>query len=125
MGAGRSRDLREAAMAAIRGGPLQLLPVVIAALVIATGGAAIILTVVPSSGGQPALNEWVRGVAAGLCALIGVGYLVYRARSPRARFSADGGRDSDPGVVTAVLSLAVLSLLLLISVYLLVARTHE
>ena len=125
MGAGRSRDLREAAMAAIRGGPLQLLPVVIAALVIATGGAAIILTVVPSSGGQPALNEWVRGVAAGLCALIGVGYLVYRARSPRARFSADGGRDSDPGVVTAVLSLAVLSLLLLISVYLLAARTHE
>jgi hypothetical protein len=121
---GRARDLRAAAISAIRGGPMQVLPAVVAALVVATSCAVLILTVASDSGPQPALNEWVRGVAAGLCATIGLGYLGYRllwvdADTARRSTSASGA-----ALVTGLLSLAVLTLLLLVPVYLLAARTH-
>jgi hypothetical protein len=119
----RARDVREAATAAIRGGPLHVLPAVVATLVVATGAAAIILTVVPSSGEQPALNEWVRAIAAGSCATLGLSYLAHMLRR-REPARARAARASDPGVVTALISLAIMSVLLLVPVYLLAARTH-
>lgn len=119
---GRLGDLRAAAVAAIRGGPDQVLPVLLASVLVATAGIVLILTVVPSSGHQPALNLWVRGVAAGVCAIAGVAFL-FRVSSPPPN-SARPARDSDQGVVTAMLSGAVVSLLLLIPAYLLAARTH-
>jgi hypothetical protein len=123
MGPGRARGVREAAFSTIRGGPLHVLPAVTAVLVAASAMTVLILTVAPAPGDQPALNEVVRGAAAALCALIGFGYLAYRWRFPDA---ADrwAPRESDSGVVTALLSAAVVSLLLLVPVYLLAARTH-
>lgn len=120
---GRLADVRAAAAAAIRDGPVGVLPIVIAMLLVATGAAVLILTVVPADGVQPALNEWVRGVAAGLCALTGLGYLAYRLRRS-ATGTEEGTADRDEGIVTALLSIGVLFLLLLVPVYLLAARTH-
>lgn len=120
----RVGDLRTAAIAAIRGGPPTVLPVAVAALVFATGASVLILSVVPASGPQPALNEWVRGVAAALCALCGVGFLTYRLRSAAPPGANRIPRESDRAAVTGLLSLAVVLLLMLVPVYLLAARTH-
>jgi hypothetical protein len=116
-------DLRAASVAAINGGPLSVVPIVLATLLVACSLAVLILTVVPSSGSQPALNLWVRGAAAGICALIGLGYLAYWARPARAA-RLRGPAASDEGVVSILLSAGVLFLLLLIPAYLLAARTH-
>ena len=82
----------------------------------------LILSVVPASGAQPALNEWVRGVAAVLCALCGVGFL--RTGCARQRRRARASRESR----TARLSRAALARgcppPVLVPVYLLAARTH-
>jgi hypothetical protein len=121
---GRLGELRAMAAAAIRGGPAGVLPILVAALLVASSAAVLILSVVPSPGHQPALNLWVRGTAAGICALIGVGYLAVRVRSPQSAQPARPSRDSDEGMVTGMLSLAVLLLLLLVPIYLLAARTH-
>jgi hypothetical protein len=120
---GRLGDLREASLRAIVGGPLQVLPAVMAILLIASGLAVLILSVAPASGSQPALNEWVRVIAAGLCALSGVGFLVHRVRSP-GRTASRNARESDPGLVSGLLSVAILLPLLMVPVYLLAARTH-
>jgi hypothetical protein len=117
---GRLRDLRESALRAVTGGPARVLPAVLAVLLIVAGLAVLLLSVVPDSGSQPSLNLWVRGIFAGLCALIGVGLLIRVIRGP----SGAEGADPNPGVVAALLSLAALALLLLVPVYLLAARTH-
>ncbi len=84
----------------------------------------LILSVVPASGPQPALNEWVRGVAAALCALCGVGFLTYRLRSAAPPGANRQPARVGPAAVTGLLSLAVVLLLMLVPVYLLAARTH-
>ena len=120
----RVGDIRTSAIAAIGGGPPTVLPIAVAALVIATGASVLILSVVPASGPQPALNEWVRGVAAALCALGGVGYLAYRLRLAAPPGAGRAPRESDRAAVTGLLSLAVVLVLLIVPVYLLAARTH-
>lgn len=113
-------DLCRAASTAVRGGPARVLPAVLAIVLFAAGAIAVILTVAPHSGPQPTLNEWVRGTAAGICVIIGVGSVLF-LRGPRSESPA---RASDPGKVTALLSVAVLCLLLLVPAYLLAARTY-
>jgi hypothetical protein len=117
---GRLRNLRQAALAAISGGPSRVLPAVMAVLLVVAGLAVLILSVVPAHGDQPALNLWVRGVAAGLCALSGVGLLFTWTRNP----PHAAARDTDAGWVSLLISAAVLAALLLVPVYLLAARTH-
>jgi hypothetical protein len=121
--AGRLGVLREASIRAISGGPRAVLPAVMAILLIAAGLAVLILSVEPASGSQPALNEWVRWIAATLCAGAGFGYLIYRLRSP-SQTHARGASASDPGAVSILFALGTLSLLLLVPIYLLAARTH-
>jgi hypothetical protein len=114
--------IRGNAVAAIRGGPARVVPLVLAVLVIATSLAVLILTVEPESGNQPALNDWVRGIAAVICVLAGLGFVINLVRTPAG--ATREARESDPGVVTGLLSVAVLVVLLLVPVYLLAARTH-
>jgi hypothetical protein len=121
---GRLDQIRGAIAASIRSGPASIVPLVLATLLVAAGAAVLILTVVPASGEQPALNEWVRGVAAGICALAGIAFLTYQLRRSARSTGRHDSSESDQGVVTMLLSAAVLALLLLIPVYLLAARTH-
>jgi hypothetical protein len=121
---GRLDQLRGAIVAAIRSGPRAILPLVLACLLVAAGAAVLILTIEPAAGSHPALNEWVRGVAAGICALAGIAFLVSQLRRSARSAAAGGSTASDQGVVTMLLSAAVLSLLLLVPIYLLAARTH-
>ncbi len=120
----RAGVLRTAAIEAITGGPATVLPIAVAALLFAAGASVLILSVVPAAGPQSSLNEWVRGVAAGLCAISGVGYLAHRLRSRQSGRAIGGPRESDRALVTLLLSVAVLLVLLLLPVYLLAARTH-
>ena len=122
-GSGRATRLREAMVSAIQQGPAGVIGAVVVTMMVASGAAALILTFV-AEGPQPALNEWVRGGAAALCAGLGLWFSVSQARSPRR--SAAAGRaamPSDAAATTGLLSLAAMSLLLLVPVYLLAART--
>jgi hypothetical protein len=120
---GRLDDLRAGAIGAIRGGPTGILPVVLSVMLTAAAVAVLILTIEPAGGDQPVLNQWVRGVAAGIFALAGLGLLLL-LRSTETDGARREPRASDEGVVTGLLSLAVLFCLLLVPVYFLAARTH-
>lgn len=123
---GRLDELRMSALAAIRRGPAGVLPILVASTLIFSGGAVLILTAVSSSSYQPSLNDWVRGVAAGIFALTALAYLIHLFRSdgkPADESAANAGPDQR-GLVTGMLSLSLLLLLLLVPAYLLAARTH-
>ncbi len=81
---------------------------------------------------QPALNQWVRGVAlsvAVICLLGGLAFLAHRMRAHRGTeqgITRGGSEDRSGGILptAALLTLATLSLLALVPVYLLAAQ-HE
>lgn len=124
IGSRRAFDVRGAALSAIQRGPLGVLPVVALTVLLASGAAVMILTEAVAAGSAPPVNEWVRGVAAAISAIAGLGYLGLVFRSHRRQDASRGDGGSGVGATTALLWVAVMFVLALIPVWLLAARTH-
>ena len=87
--------LRARAISAIQRGPAGVVPAVAVTVLVASAAAVLILTFAVD-GDQPALNDWVRGVAAALCALSGLVLLIGAVRSNRAAAPARAGAPIPP-----------------------------
>jgi hypothetical protein len=117
-------EVRERALSAIRSGPAAVAPAVALTVLAACALAVLILTVAVDEGGQPPANEWVRGVAAALCALIGIGFLVRSIRGQDRAQASRRDEATERALTTGLISVAVLFVLALVPVWLMAARTH-
>ena len=124
IGSRRAINLRGAAVSAIQRGPAGVLPAAALTVSLASGISVLILTEAVASGPQLTLNEWVRGVAAAVCAIAGIGYLTLVFRSSGSRRPAAAGEGSGSAQTAALLWAAAMAVLALIPVWLLAARTH-